>query len=408
MHRARWIGLALCALAWTESAHAQQSPGPVLRLTFEEAVERASDDSLPVRRAEALRREADVAVAAAGVWQSNPELSGAAGPRFGPTETTVDWSVGVQQWVALGSRPDARRAVARAAADAAEARTDDARRRTTREVAVAFARALYAEERIALAEQNLGIAEQVSEIARRRHEVGDVGGLDESVAALALARAQAELDRSQVLSLQAEADLKVLLALAADVDVDPEGSLDSIAAGAIAGDLAERADLQALRAEIAAARAEGELAEKSKLPDVAFGAAVSREEGASIVKGTLAFTLPFFQRGQGSAAIASARADRLQVELDVATSDATVEVATNRAIARELTAAVRRFEEAGADELERTEAIATRSYEAGAIPLGELLSVRRELLRARVEYTELRLGAAIARIELATTTGELR
>ncbi len=75
------------------------------------------------------------------------------------------------------------------------------------------------------------------------------------------------------------------------------------------------------------------------------------------------------------------------------------------AAARALNAAVREFEAAGLTTLERAEQVAAASYEAGAIPLGELLAVRAELVRAQLNYADLLLAAATARIELSAATG---
>ncbi len=65
-----------------------------------------------------------------------------------------------------------------------------------------------------------------------------------------------------------------------------------------------------------------------------------------------------------------------------------------------------RFEDRGLPDLGRSAALATANYEAGAIPLTELLVVQRELVRARTDYTDLLLGAATARVDLAAGLGE--
>ena len=85
-----------------------------------------------------------------------------------------------------------------------------------------------------------------------------------------------------------------------------------------------------------------------------------------------------------------------------------VESATAGARASRLRAAARRFEEGGLEILARAQRLATASYEAGAIPLGELLAVRRELVHAKLEYASLLLEAATAAAELAASTGALK
>ncbi|MEO1337539.1 MAG: TolC family protein, partial [Myxococcota bacterium] len=56
----------------------------------------------------------------------------------------------------------------------------------------------------------------------------------------------------------------------------------------------------------------------------------------------------------------------------------------------------------------RAERLATASYEAGAIPFGELLAIRRELTQAKIDRIDLQYSAATARIELAASTGALQ
>ena len=70
-----------------------------------------------------------------------------------------------------------------------------------------------------------------------------------------------------------------------------------------------------------------------------------------------------------------------------------------------MSSAAREFEARGLAALEDGEQLATGSYEAGAIPLGEVLAIRRELVQARLDYADVLLGAATARVELMASTG---
>lgn len=143
----------------------------------------------------------------------------------------------------------------------------------------------------------------------------------------------------------------------------------------------------------------------ARIPNIALGAGYSREEEADIVQGTLTMALPFFDHGQGTTAVAEARRGRIEIELRVARRRAAIEIETAGGMSEQLNAAARQFEERGPATIERSERVATASYEAGAMPLGELLAVRRELVQAKVDYADLLLGAATARIELTASTG---
>lgn len=128
------------------------------------------------------------------------------------------------------------------------------------------------------------------------------------------------------------------------------------------------------------------------------------EEQAQPIR-SLAVALPVFNHDRGTTAVAEARRERLGVELDATRGTANVEASTAQMATERLSTAARRFEQAGLATLERSERLAT--YEAGSIPLGELLAVRRERVQAKLDYSDLLLGAANARAELAASTGAL-
>lgn len=314
-----------------------------------------------------------------------------------------------QQWLEVGGQRGERLAAARAGADAGIARSEDAQRLLLRDVSFAFISALYWERRIALAEENLRIAEAVARVASRRHEVGEVGGLEQSVSALAVARARTDLDRARASLTQAEGRLKALLGLEAHTDLACLGDLRQLGIPDMAGaDVSDRPDMRALQSDIRQAEAEADLGRAGRVPDLALGAGYAREEFDDIVQGTLTIALPVFDHGQGTTAVAQARRERLRVELDATRSMAGVEASTAQMTTERLTTAARRFEQEGLAMLERSERLATATYEAGAIPLAELLAVRRELVQAKLDYVDLLLGAANARAELAASTGALR
>ncbi len=125
------------------------------------------------------------------------------------------------------------------------------------------------------------------------------------------------------------------------------------------------------------------------------------------MRGTLTVALPVFDHGQGAELVADASRDRLRAELEAAEVSTHTELETARDVALRLRAAARRFEAGGLRPLARAERLTTESYEAGAIPLGELLAVRRELVQAKRDYARLLFEAANARAELAASAGAL-
>lgn len=409
MFRRRLIGLLLGASLWTSSAGAQGQRPPIVEITYERALSLARKQAPALVAARARAREAGSEVDAASVWRFNPQITGSAGPRFRSGDTAVDWSLGAQQWLEIGGQRGSRVDAARAGAVAGEARREDVQRLLLREVSLAFVSALYWQRRVALAEEDLRIAEAIEHVTTRRHEVGDVGGLEKSVSALALVRARSDEDRARAKVIHAKGRLKALIGINATTDLEPRGDLRELGIPqASSKDVSDRPDLRALRADIRQAEAEAELGRANRVPNIALGAVYSREESADIFRGTLTIALPVFDHGQGITTVAEARRDRVNTELDAAKSTAAIEAITLDATVRLLSAAARRFEEGGLATLERAEHLATASYEAGAIPLGELLALRRELIQAKLDYAELLLGAAISRTELAASTGAFR
>jgi len=406
MFRKRLIGFLLGAALWTTSASAQEQHRPILEVTYGQALALARGQAPTLAAARARAREAESRVEAASVWRFNPQISSSAGPRFGSGDATVDWSVGAQQRIEIGGQRGDRENAARAGALASRRRSEDTVRLLLRDVSLAFVSALYWQRRVALAEENLRIAEAVERVATRRHEVGNAGGLEKAVAELSVVTAQGEEDRAWASLTQATGRLKASLGIDAATLLVPRGDLRRLGMPEErSADISDRPDLRALRADIRQAESEAELGRAHRVPSLALGAGYSREESADIAQGTLTIELPVFDHGQGTTAVAEARRDRVRAELEAARAAATVEANTAEAIVRRLSAAARRFEEGGQATLERAERGATASYAAGAIPLTELLALRRELMQARLDYADLLLESAMARVELTTSIG---
>jgi cobalt-zinc-cadmium efflux system outer membrane protein len=170
---------------------------------------------------------------------------------------------------------------------------------------------------------------------------------------------------------------------------------------------ARRADLRALEAKLAEAEAELRLARAEAWPDLGLGARYERDERDDIVVGELSLTLPVFDRAQGARAEASARVRRLRVELDAARRAADVELQTALTVHARRANAVEELEANALPLLDENESLARRSYEAGQMPLAELLLVRRETLDTRREYLERLLETAVAAIDVEASAGAL-
>jgi cobalt-zinc-cadmium efflux system outer membrane protein len=412
----RWSSCALllaCMLVAARPASAQEAAGPqIYDLTLEQALGLMRARSPSLRAAQARIGEARGRLVEASVLlRENPTLDVGGGPRIGPGKTGPDVDIGVGQVFELGGQRTARIDAGNAEVARATAMAADAARRMLRDVAGAFLRARYAEERLRIATDTQHIAAEIHRVAQRRLEAGDVGVLDVNLAALTLARAQADAQTVEVARVRALGELRVLLGLEPDATLAVRGDLldrRRYALDALMERAPDRADLQALDAAVRQADAEVRLGEARAWPDLGVRLGYAREEDADIILGTLSLTLPFFDHGQGIEATARARRTAIRIERESAELTIRTEIRTAFDTYQRLLGATEQFEQSGLPLVEQSNTLARRSYEAGALQLGELLAIRRELVIAREAHAELLLNAALAGIELEAEAGVLR
>lgn len=372
-------------------------------LTLDEAMRLARRQSPVAAVASARISEAEAAVAAAAVIRTNPSIGIAAGPRFAADETSLDVGVSLSQPLVPGA-PRARRIdLAEARVEVVRAEARDAERLLLGEVGETFARLLYWQERADLEARNVALLDEVERVAVRRHDVGDVGALDASRAAVARSHAQTASARVEAALVNERERLAYLLGVPAD-PLAVTGELATLAK-APPGEGGERPDVAARRAEASAEEARGALARTARVPRLEVGAEGEREESATILRGALSATLPLFDHGQGEIESAAAAASRAREEAEAARSRWAFEVRAADAEVAILARAAARFEDEALPTLREAERVATASYDAGAISLPDLLDVRRELLEAHRDHLELKLQLALARIEARTRRG---
>jgi cobalt-zinc-cadmium efflux system outer membrane protein len=401
----RLILAVAIALVGSTVGDAQES------LTLEGALSRARERTPSVLSARARVEEARARLAGASLlFRENPELEAAAGGRGSAADDSEKVEVGILQNLDIGGRRSARIGMARAELVASAAEAENALRQALRSVAAAFFRALHAQERLNLAERAEAIATEILEIARRRHQAGDVSLLDVNLAQAALSRARADEYAARSSEAAAFGELRALLAFPPEQEVKLVGEL-RMSRRYDLGDLLARAtdrpDIRALRSELEAATAELRLGRALAWPEFGIGGRYEREEGNDRLLGTVRLTLPLFDRGQAVRAEARARARRLELELEAALRDVRREIRTAFEVYTQEAAAVDELGQNAVRLLEENESLSRESYEAGQISLAELLLVRREILETRTDYLSRLQDAAIAAAELDASTGVL-
>jgi cobalt-zinc-cadmium efflux system outer membrane protein len=380
-------------------------------LTLDRALALARERTPLLLAARARIEEARGRLAGASVFlRENPSLEGAAGRRRSDGGDNFAGDVAIVQTFELGGHRRARIDAAEADVAGASAASDEALRRSLRDVALAFQRALHAGERVRLLSSTEGVAADVVQIAERRYRADDVPILDVNLARAALARARSERASAEAGLAAALGELRLHLGMRGEEALRVEGRLGERRRMELAELLlraGERSDLRELDAELRRSEAEVRLAHAEAWPDVGLGARYERDEGDDVVLGALTLSVPLFERAQGPRAESAARARRARLELEARRRAVDVEVRAAFEVAARRAAAVEELESNALPVLDENERLSRRSYEAGQIGLAELLFVRRETLQTRLEYLDRLLEAADASVDLEASAGAL-
>jgi cobalt-zinc-cadmium efflux system outer membrane protein len=126
------------------------------------------------------------------------------------------------------------------------------------------------------------------------------------------------------------------------------------------------------------------------------------------VLGGLTVTLPAFQRGQGTLALGTARANRARLEADIARETAIAELRAAHSEYEQRAGLAAALQRDTALSLDDNESLATRSYEAGEMNLMDLLQIRRDALGTRLTIIDRHLDAARARLSVDFAAGVLQ
>ena len=346
---------------------------------------------LTVARSTRSRAEA-ARVAASILLPTNPEVSVAAGPRFGISGTGVDVDVTLMQQIQIAGERGLRIDAADALRNLTDAEIEQMRWAVHCDVHAAFHRALVEQERARLAERVVTFQQEVLRVVERQISAGEA-------APLALRLAQAEVAQAQqilVATRQAFLASRIRLAQLSGWPVAappmPAGAVDSPRdppplerLGVVA-----RGRLPSLRAGAARIReadARAALADREAWPRPSVGVQYRREgnptsEGAyDIVMGVVSIPIPSFQMNQGERARARADVTVAEAELDAAQRLLDGQIAEARS---EVVAAAARTRAYGTEILPRFEENLTllrRSFELGEIDILALATGRERFLR---------------------------
>jgi outer membrane protein len=431
MRRALGVaGLSVAMLSLPVGA-AEGQEQPVLRLTLQEAQDRAVANSH--RLAEARARES---MARAGVdarvAMDRPDVSASAG--YTRTNHVVPFSFpgpgGIPrvvypdvpnnylsrldlQWpIYSGGRTDALERAARAEADAAGQDIEVARADLRLEAARAYWAVVTARAAVVVLEQSVERAESNLGEVRQRFDAG-------LVAPNETASAEAQLSRTRMLLIEARnqraASLAELERLLGEYGVpfEPSSPLETSSPDQGTGEANGSADLAALRYRVAAAEAAREAAVAARRPTVAVvgGVDFARPNPKIFPRADrwqeswdagVRVTWSLWDGGRSAAEVAQVTAATLAARERLAETESrrdldvrlrTLEIDSGRAAVEAATASVRAAAEA--------RRVVTERYRAGVLPQGDMLDAELALLQAELDRTRALAGVRLAEARLA-------
>ena len=424
------------------SANAQDAPGPVVRLTLDEARARALEASHRLAEARARETVAQAGVAAREAAE-RPMVSASAGytrtnhvtPFFVPGPTGLPRAIYPDvpdnyrtrldlQWaIYTGGRTDALERAARAEAGAAAADVDAARADLRLEVARAFWAVVTARAAVGVVEEALERAGVNVGDARQRLAAGLVPPNE-------VASAEAQQARQRMLLVEARnqrdvasADLARLVGLDPSQAVEPVADLQRPASAeptfdALAREgLARRSERKALELRISAADLQKAAAAAGRKPAIAVGAGADyarpnpkifprAERWDDSWDAGVNVTWSLWDGGRVAADVAQAAgaADAVRARLREFDSVLAVEVRQRSLEISSGTAAV-----AAADEAVRAAAEARRvvgeRYRAGVIAQGDVLDAELQLLQSQLDRTRAQASVRLAEARLDRVLG---
>lgn len=376
-------------------------------LTLAAATVRAQARSPLVMAAEAAVKAAEGRARQAG-YRPNPEAGlqsenfAGSGPYagFGAAETTAT----ISQRLELGGKRRARAAAANSEVDAARISLAIARADLVREVAVRYAEALAAEDRLALAQESAARALGLAKIAATLVESGREPPLralraeaasQEAAAAVTAAEAEAAASRRALVTLWDEAAETVELPRSPDI-AKP---------GSTAIDPGETLDVRLARAELETARAVVERERAAGRPDVTVQTGVRRFEqnGEAAVVVGLSAPIPIWDHNQGTVAAARADATAAEAREHLALARSVRAIRDSEASLRAADARLQALEGRIVPQAQTAVDLARRGFEAGKFSLLDVLDAQDALTAARTGLIAARLerAKALAALERA-------
>ncbi len=401
------VSVALAALLWMGMGEAVEAE----TITLEEALKRAKQHA-DIELADAETQAQAGRLTQAGTIKFNPALSGGLGPRFGGTQTVLDFELGLSQTFELGGKRRHRRSAADAKLRASMLRLSWIQERVALRVRRGYALASAAREVLDTTKEAEALALELKATSDERLKRGAGNLLEVNLAAAGIGQARRRRSGAEQTLIAAEYEL------AAAVGVDPETRLSpaiaasrpqslSVEVEALVGRaMVTRYDQKALVLDEASAEASVRLADSLATPNLSLGGSYAHEEGTDQVLATLSIALPIWNRNKGGRA--AARANRRRAEISKQYGQREVQRQVRTAVARYKAArdTVEAFELESVAKLADTLALTREAFERGKISMLEFNLLRTEFVDVRLAYLEAVAEEINARYQLERAVGE--
>jgi len=276
-----------------------------------------------------------------------------------------------------------------------------------RDVRVAHASLLLAQEQAKVAREAETLRRQIAELAQKRLDARDISELEATTSRIDALQAQATASRAVQDVELARQQLRTLIGLAmhgdsvdavSDTDL---GVLPQDADSLLSTTLAMRPDLRAAEIAIESAGERAGLAQKQFMNlDAVYDANGSGTKGFESGPG-LRFTIPIFNRNQGGIAIADVQWQRAARQYVTVRDQVTLEVRTAHTQMEQAQQNLNLVRTGILPALQQVQELARRNYENGGAPYFLVLQTTSQYLDARSREIQLEadLRRAIAELE---------
>jgi len=368
-------------------------------ISLAQALSQGIEQSPRIAQAKAQADAAEARAQQAGV-SPNPEI-GLQVENFGGSGPyrnfrSTETTLALSQRLEMGGKRSARVEVARAERDFAFLAYSRAQADLARDIRIAHAELRATEDRAVLARDNVGRAQELARTAGMLVEAGRDPPLRKLRADALLAEARAEEARTFADLLAARRLLATLIG-SADPELSAGDASSDVAPAEIAHDVSGL-DEKLSEAERDASRARIRLAQATAVPDITASAGVRRFAEGRETAVIAGFSIPLPIRDRNRGGIAAAQSDSIAAEAGLAQTRLDARRARHDAQLA-LDAAQTRVEALtgpGATQAEEALRIARAGYAAGKFSLVELIDAQQAYNSAKLALIEARLDRAKA------------